>query len=228
MRILHVTDLHFNISHFEWVKTKQDEYDVLCLTGDFLDDNNRQTTSIDSQINWISKWVLSLNVPVFICSGNHDEVTVDSEESLEDLFSFDNESHNDWELDTTPLIGSFEWIKNLSNKNKVWVDRQITSINGITFGCVPYGCDVFEKYRSCDVILYHVPPSNFDVAKDNRGDHGCDYIRIALELNTLKPIWILSGHIHQPRKTIVRLGDTSISNPGRGKHAIPKYNVIEI
>jgi Icc-related predicted phosphoesterase len=115
MRILHVTDLHFNQHHFEWIKAKQDQYDVLCFTGDFLDHRNSQET-----------------------------------------------------------------------------------------------------------------PSRLDVDKDNMGDHGCDFIRIALESNTLKPSWILSGHIHQPKRTIVRLGEISISNPGNGRMPIPKYNVIEI
>lgn len=229
MRILHVTDLHFNQQHFAWIKTKQHEYDALCLTGDFLDDSNRQQISIDSQIAWISDWMLSLNTPVFICSGNHDVVVPEPEESLESLFLLDDEYSEQCNMnEDTTLLGSLAWLNDLSKKNKVFTDRQITSLNGVIFGCIPYGCDAFEKYRTCDVILYHVPPSGLDVARDNIGDHGCAVICRELESKALQPTWILSGHIHHPKKAIVRLGETSISNPGRGRSAIPKYNVIDI
>ncbi len=36
MRILHISDLHFNKTWFEWIEKQQDKYDVFCITGDFL------------------------------------------------------------------------------------------------------------------------------------------------------------------------------------------------
>ncbi len=50
MRILHLTDLHFNIEQCEWIKNNQHLSDVICITGDLLDTSLHQPVSIDKQI----------------------------------------------------------------------------------------------------------------------------------------------------------------------------------
>lgn len=70
MKIIHTTDLHFNVDWFNWISPQQVNFDVLCITGDFLDDS-KDTTMIE-QIEWITKWMKYFNKPLFVCSGNHD------------------------------------------------------------------------------------------------------------------------------------------------------------
>ena len=69
MKILHISDLHYNISHFDWVASQQDDFDVICMTGDFLDE---QSGDEKKQIAWITEWIKGIKTPLFVCSGNHD------------------------------------------------------------------------------------------------------------------------------------------------------------
>ena len=57
MRILHTTDLHFNKKFFKWIDNQQTNFDIFCITGDFLESSKDE--SLFDQINWISKWMRS-------------------------------------------------------------------------------------------------------------------------------------------------------------------------
>lgn len=70
MRILHITDLHFNKHWFEWIADQQKNYDVFCITGDFLEDSKEET--LLEQIEWVTNWMKQFKKPLLICSGNHD------------------------------------------------------------------------------------------------------------------------------------------------------------
>lgn len=214
MKILHISDLHFVKKHFDWVTQVQDDFDVICLTGDLLCDSNTQKVKLESQVEWITEWVTSIYKPIFICSGNHDAVG-ESENltDLEALFDIDEEEALWGDTEDPVMISSSEWINELGSKN-VFTDRKITTINGITFGCIPYGDSRLEDYRSCEVILYHQPPYGLDVSNDNSGDYGCESIRAAIDSGLLSPTWILSGHIHNPVKKISKIKSTTVSNPG--------------
>ena len=45
MKILHITDLHFNTTWFDWINKEQDKYDVFCITGDFLEKRKEENTN---------------------------------------------------------------------------------------------------------------------------------------------------------------------------------------
>jgi len=76
MKILYTTDLHFNTHWFEWIAKEQNNYDVFCITGDFLED--RKEESLAEQIEWITQWMKEFKKPLFICSGNHDIEELDN------------------------------------------------------------------------------------------------------------------------------------------------------
>lgn len=80
MKILHTTDLHFNKHWFEWLSNQEEHYDVLCITGDFLDDSKKET--LLEQIEWISSWMKHFKKPLFVCSGNHDIEELENENWL--------------------------------------------------------------------------------------------------------------------------------------------------
>ena len=77
MKVLHTTDLHFNKKWFEWIANQQENYDVFCITGDFLED--RKEESLAEQIVWVSSWMRSFKKPLLVCSGNHDIEDLDNE-----------------------------------------------------------------------------------------------------------------------------------------------------
>ncbi len=70
MKLLHTTDLHFNKKWFEWLYEQQGAYDILCITGDFLEP--RKMEPLEIQIEWISDKLVKFEKPLFVCSGNHD------------------------------------------------------------------------------------------------------------------------------------------------------------
>ncbi|WP_320036036.1 metallophosphoesterase family protein [Halarcobacter sp.] len=78
MKILHTTDLHFNKNWFEWLIKQQNNYDVFCITGDFLEDSKNET--LLEQIEWITNWMKKFKKPLFICSGNHDIEELENED----------------------------------------------------------------------------------------------------------------------------------------------------
>ena len=80
MRILHTTDLHFNKKFFKWIDNQQTNFDIFCITGDFLESSKDE--SLFDQINWISKWMRSFKKPLFVCSGNHDIEELTNEDWL--------------------------------------------------------------------------------------------------------------------------------------------------
>lgn len=80
MKILHTTDLHFNKHWFLWIANQQDNYDVFCITGDFLEDSKEET--LLEQIDWITHWMKNFKKPLFVCSGNHDIEELENEDWL--------------------------------------------------------------------------------------------------------------------------------------------------
>jgi len=220
VKILHLTDIHFNQSTFNWITSYQDNIDVICLTGDFLDHSINAFLEINEQISWINNWLKNITKPLFLCSGNHDVIEEDVNSlSLDDLFTTD---------EYTDLIpnNTLKWLSEISQKN-VFTDGSVKEINGIIFGCMPYEMETFEKYKNCHVLLTHVPPATTDVAKGVYGDYGCELITTALKTMTITPNILLCGHIHNPLKNIVHFNNTCIYNPGY-KLNKNKPNVIVI
>ncbi|MCL1047002.1 metallophosphoesterase [Shewanella electrodiphila] len=205
VKLLHVSDLHFNQAQFEWITEQLCNYDVLCISGDLLDDSLNQTLSSEEQIEWIKQWTLTLTVPTFICSGNHDQVEVENDE-----------------------LPSARWLNKLK-KDHLYLDGNIVEVGGFRFGCMPYENPNFNQFRDCDVLLHHVPPSKLKVAKEAGEDWGCPDILAAIKLGELQAKYILCGHVHQPHARFSRFKKRIISNPGSTHSADkPNFNAITL
>ncbi len=198
MKVLHTTDLHFNQDWFKWIKEEQDNYDIFCITGDFLEQSKIETLS--EQIDWITKWMEEFKKPLFICSGNHDIEEPSNE----------------------------HWFNHIPN---IYSDNSIETINGVTIGCIPYTSPVLCEFEACDILLHHVPPSDTNVATHNKTnvDWGDKELSIALKNSTIKPKFLLCGHMHYPIATMDKIKDTVVYNTGVNKHStIPNNQIIEI
>ena len=198
LNILHTTDLHFNKQWFEWIANQQENYDVFCITGDFLNDSKDET--LLEQIEWITIWMKLFKKPLFVCSGNHD---------IEEL---ENE----------------DWLNKISN---VYSDNSIKIIDGIKFGCIPYIAPDFIDFDECNIILYHLPPSNTTTSTHNKTnkDWGDKELSKLLRKNILSPKVLLCGHLHHPISTIDKINDITIYNTGVDKtNLIPNYHIIQI
>jgi len=70
MNLGHFIDLHYNLEWFEWILKHQKTFDLICITGDFLDTS--LNIPIDEQITFVSHWLNKFSTKVIVCSGNHD------------------------------------------------------------------------------------------------------------------------------------------------------------
>lgn len=228
MKILHITDIHYDRNILEWIITQEDSYDVLCMTGDFLDTSIHAAPSIEEQIDAIQRWLEKIKQPVFICSGNHDPVESNSAQSIEELFQLDDEYTQNDSLEFDTSQERIQWIQDLSSES-VFVDGAVHNFSGFKFACIPYEAEDLNIYHDCDVILHHIPPSRSKVSIGQYGDFGCDKLALALKHRLINPKIVLSGHIHQPSQTTASENGIWMFNPGFGwSNKSPRHHLIEI
>lgn len=224
MKILHLTDIHYDVKILDWVLSQEQAYDALCMTGDFLDTAIHTPTPIEAQISTLKSWLAKLTKPTFICSGNHDPIETESNQSIEQLFSLEDDdgfipSQNEERI---------QWIQELSS-GTTFVDGTRKEFFGFKFGCIPYEEEDLSAYSDCDIILHHLPPSRTKVAIGEHGDFGCDYFASALKHRLVNPKVVLSGHIHQPKEVIIEQNGIWLLNPGFGwKNGVPRHHLIEL
>ena len=198
MKILHVSDLHYNKSHFEWVALQQDSFDIICMTGDFLDERLGDELK---QIEWVVAWIKSIQLPLFVCSGNHD----------------------------VNIEGANNWLNEIDTKD-YFCDGMTVTINGVRIASVPYtNYDGFDDF-DCDVLLNHLPPSHSKTAITKDGeDWGDRQLYRALKYKLIRPKIVLSGHIHSPQRRTDELFGVQIYNPALEiVNSKPKCHIIDI
>lgn len=178
MKILLAADLHFDKKKFENLNELVIDCDVLCLIGDYLDESLGDR---NSQIDWVSKWIRGITIPVLLCSGNHD---------LDEL-------------------AECEWIGKLSRPSVI-TDNSIWRYKSITFGVIPYIGAQYNTFSECDFILNHLPPSNTKTSQKNGTDYGDDELYFSLTCGALRPKYVLCGHVHNPDGETDRINDTKI------------------
>lgn len=200
MKFIHLSDLHFNQQWFNWIKTQEDNYDFFCITGDFLDTS--LSISLEEQITWVSNWMRTFNKPLFVCSGNHDDI--------------DDPEHGNW----------------LASISNIYSDNAKRNLNGIKVGCMPWGCMDMMEFDDCDILLNHVPPAKTKVAiaKNNADNDKTDLeLFRLLAQGYLAPKYLLCGHIHDPLSPTIQIKKMIISNPSSGKNLeIPMFFSADI
>ena len=214
MKVEHLTDLHFNRSLCEWFQ-KHSCGDIICISGDLIDDSHHCVFSPKQQIVWYRDWLQHFTQPVFICSGNHDVEEDESttfDESWSDLDFMADDEFDDFPLDLPSPRKN--WIRELAG-NGIFVDGSITDYMGLKIGCVGYEDRELARFYQCDILLHHLPPSQTPTSVRNGEDWGCKNLRSAIELGEIHPKLVLCGHVHRPQKNDCTIRNTRILNPGR-------------
>lgn len=201
MRILLTGDLHFNKQHFQWLSEQQDNYDCLCLTGDFVDGH---LDDFDSQTQWISEWLEGLRITTFVCSGNHD---------------LDESAECRW-LDglRNPLIARDTHIRTLQG-----IVFGCIPYIGADFADF-YDCHILLSHvppsnTACAQTM------ESGVVRD-WGDRD---LSAALEATVIAPHYLFCGHIESPIASRDRLNGVEVINPGARHHGTtPRHEVITI
>ena len=182
MRALVVADIHLKHVWFDWVTTACPAYDLVVIAGDLL--NIFSNNDLNDQARAVATWLVSLRVPVAVCSGNHD-----------------------WWV-SSPLrvadsMAEAAWLKALRGMGAgLGVDGDVVRIGGLAV--LVNGWLMVPKLREpVDIVITHAPPAGCACAIGAYGtDYGDPLLWHAIEGHA--PSLILAGHVHEPRRRACR------------------------
>ncbi|MFA5264569.1 MAG: metallophosphoesterase [Opitutaceae bacterium] len=207
MRFLHVTDLHMRKPWYQWLSVNLMDYDACCITGDMLDMFPNAELSLHQQARWVRDWLGAQPGKIFLCTGNHD-VWPESEHVI------DNDS-----------LGG--WLKKARRPGHVFVDGDITVIEGYRFVCCPWGQAPTTIGPEPAIILVHAPPEGTPISSELGYEVGDPDVTNAVPSLPSGSI-ILSGHVHNPSRWHCILQHVWCCNPGVDTEAqIPNHIVID-
>jgi len=195
VKLLLTADFHFHKPWFEWVLHVANRYDMICIAGDLLD--MFHADGVVPQLIYAYEWMqtlMKLQVPVALCSGNHD--LPGNQPILVPGVSI--------RKDKLPILGEFakhrSWLHALKMNHLVAVDDdskifRTRAEEALTILCLPYAADghvgpLSPAAHPC-LILHHEPPAQTLVAEPKDGSH-----EFALVVARQQPTWTLSGHVH--------------------------------
>ena len=195
MKLLLTADFHYHKPWFEWVLRVASRYDLICIAGDLLDIYHPD--GVVTQLIYVYEWMqmlTKLQIPVALCSGNHD--LPGNQPILLPGVSI--------RKDKLSILGQFakhrRWLHALKMSHLVAVDDdskifRARSEEAITVVCFPYAADGHVRPLSpaalpC-ILLHHEPPAQTLVAEPKTGSR-----EFALVIARQQPTWTLSGHVH--------------------------------
>jgi uncharacterized protein len=204
MRILHVTDFHFQKKHFHWLIEGAPRAEVVCVSGDFLDLGSK--TPIFRQVEWVQRWLCEFPRTLVYCSGNHDYLP---------------------NLGMPGGAGETRWLERIQNPN-VFGDGSSVCVGGTSFATRGW-MDLPPRISAANtVILSHEGPAESSVATDQYGEWG-EYGLLDELSNSKGQHFVLCGHVHEPNSWYSRVGQSWAFNPGvdsRGER--PNFVLLDL
>jgi Icc-related predicted phosphoesterase len=220
MRILLVSDLHYNLKQYDWVANAAGQFDLVVIAGDLLDLAGH--ADLDTQIVVVMKYLDRIRnmVPLLISSGNHDgDVQTQEEEFIA------------------------AWLQR-ARRDNLHVDGDSVSILEDLFTICPWPGGPVSREAMVEAIeadrsrprkrwfwLHHAPPDASPVSWTGKTHFGDAQLNASIaEYN---PHFVFSGHVHDSpfRKSgswIDKIGETWIFNPGREMSAQPPHIVLDL
>lgn len=201
MKILHVSDLHSQMTWSDWLIAESPHYDLVCLTGDILNLGDL-SSEVDREIDAAIARLAEIHTPLALCSGNHDLHYPSGQDRA-------------------------QWMRALRRKN-VWLDGDAFWFHDYRFRCIGW-CDPVPRGTSDDLWLMHAPPFGAKTSMVAGGiSHGDEEARDVC-LAGDGPRWTLGGHVHRALGFWGILHETVTLNPGRGDHPeCPNHIVIDL
>ncbi|MEI6535061.1 MAG: metallophosphoesterase, partial [Verrucomicrobiaceae bacterium] len=207
MRLLFVTDLHYTLKQFDWLKAHASGYDAVIIGGDLLDLSS--ALDADVQIAIVEKYLrlLKQNGCLVVSSGNHDgDSRNEADESVAawiqglrgDGFHVDGDS---FDLGDTRITVCPWWDGDLSRDElESQLEREAALVKGRW------------------IWIHHAPPTGARTSWTGRKYIGDEFLRGWIE--RFQPDMVLSGHIHNSPfyaegSWIDQIGRTWVFNPGR-------------
>lgn len=219
MKYLIVSDLHYNLSQYDWVLKESRSFDIVIIAGDLLD--VASIASPKAQITVVTKYLARLkdNAKLLVCSGNHD---LDGRNPAGEKFA--------------------KWMSKISDLG-IPADGNNFSINGSMFTILPWwdGPELLQeienqiemdsvKNKNSWIWVYHTPPDNSPISWDGKKYNGD--ANLNKWINNYKPNIVISGHSHlSPFKNdgswVDRIDSTWVYNPGMQIGPFPTHIIFD-
>ncbi len=224
MQILMVSDLHYSLPQLDWLLKVGPRYDLVIIAGDLLDTNS--IVGVSAQMVVILKYLdrLRREVPLLVCSGNHD---LDI-----DLADEDGERVSRWVQE--------------ARAEGLWVDGDTVDIGGERFTICPWWDGETTRAAIDKQIaevaagradapsgwkwVYHAPPSSLPVSWSGQRHFGDPSLADWIE--RYKPDFVFCGHVHEAPFSrggswVARQGETLVFNPGKQIGGFPTHIVLD-
>lgn len=220
MRILVVSDLHYDLKQFDWLKQRADAFDLIVVAGDMLElssmvDRRAQIVVVRAYLEQ-----LSALTRVVVCSGNHDLIGPGA----------DGENTAEWMTSVGRLGILSDWASRVYDRLTItscaWWDGPLTRAE--------LGQQLADTARGVEgdwVWIYHAPPDGSATAWGGQRFFGDDALTEWIEL--YRPRMVISGHVHQapfiPQGAWVdRVGETLVFNTGRQPGPEPAHIAFDL
>jgi Icc-related predicted phosphoesterase len=251
LKILLVSDLHFQKPWFLWLIKEAPHYDLVCIAGDLLDGFNEEVSVLD-QILWLLKqWkplYLETGVALAVSSGNHDF----NGKSLlgKRIASISAEDH----ALAVKIANTPHWMSLLEEESRGLIisDRRnhVLEIGGEKRALISTIPDNFYEDDEVDaaqeqlwaaagllrrelkmpwMVLNHQPPIYSRVSSQ-----GC--LNVRQKISGFEPDYVFCGHEHfapyqEDGSFFERLGNSACFNGGQilpSRETYPNHVVIDV
>ena len=219
MRVLLVSDLHYDLRKLDWVLTEADNVELLVVAGDLLDISSG--VPLDAQVTVILEYLARYaeRTTTVACSGNHD-------------------------LDSRSDVGekATAWISEARSRG-AWVDGDSVEVEGWlvtacawwegpeTLGRLEAALDDAAARRAGPWIwVYHGPPEG-PLSWTGSKHYGDPELPRLLERH--RPEIVLCGHIHEAPYVdggtwFERRGSTLLFNGGFQRGHVPAHVFLDL
>jgi Icc-related predicted phosphoesterase len=220
VRILLVSDLHYNLPQFDWVVHAAPSFDLVVLAGDQLDISS--TVSLDVQSVVVLRYLSLLQAAsrLAACSGNHDLTGPDAQGEQAALWLAEARACG------VPTDGDSFVVGDTRITICPWWDG-------------PLGRQALDARLEAEaaqrparwIWLYHWPPQGSPTCWTGRRDYGD--ADLDGWIGRHQPDMVLTGHVHEsPFKPAGawadRIGRTWVFNAGRQSGPVPAHIEIDL
>lgn len=204
MQILHCTDFHANKAWFDWLVERSADYSLACVTGDFL--NLFEMHQVEDQVRMVKAAMPRMKCPLALCTGNHDSFTGPP---------------------APEYLNHATWLSAVRGES-VWLDGDMFRIGTSQFRCVGWNATLPPANKH-EIWLFHAPPARSLIAAgSDESDAGDEFLGEVCRAGK-GPRIVLSGHQHNPRRWMEKVGHTWCFNPGVNRDAaFPNHIVIDL
>ena len=219
MKCLLVSDLHYNLHHYDWLTDVASNFDVLVIAGDLLDVSS--PVSPQAQISVVLSYLNELKdlTNLVVSSGNHDlNSRNENGEKYTKWFSECRKqgivSDGDYYINEDVLFTVYPWWDGPDVKNEIIKQLEIDS----------------QREKNKWIWVYHPPPADSPTSWNGRKHYGDEDLLEWIE--KYGPDLVFGGHVHQAPFSedgswVDQVGKTLFFNPGKQIGQFPTHIILD-